>query len=94
LHESHGDLRCAKNWWCGENSKIDKSKFGKWKYHKGARREGQWIFGGVEQGNVNHMFLVSMPDRTKETLMNLIFQHIERGTRIISDVGRAMILGN
>jgi hypothetical protein len=51
-------------------------------------------FGGVEQGNVNHMFLVSMPDRTKETLMNLIFQHIERGTRIISDVGRAMILGN
>ncbi|CAG8848563.1 18529_t:CDS:2, partial [Racocetra persica] len=28
---------------------IDKSKFGKRKYNKGKRVEGQWVFGGVEE---------------------------------------------
>jgi hypothetical protein len=51
-------------------------KFGERKYHKDARREGQWVFGGVERGNINHMFLVYVPNKTKETLMNLIFEHI------------------
>jgi hypothetical protein len=55
---------------------IDKRKFGERKYHKDARREGQWVFGGVERGNINHMFLVYVPNKTKETLMNLIFEHI------------------
>ena len=31
---------------------TDESKFGKRKYHRGACCEGQWIFGGVERGNV------------------------------------------
>jgi hypothetical protein len=46
---------------------IDESKFGKKKYHQGARREGQWVFGGVERGNIDHMFLEAVPDYTTET---------------------------
>lgn len=29
---------------------IDESKIGKRKYHKGHRVEGQWVFGGIEEG--------------------------------------------
>lgn len=29
---------------------IDESKFGKRKYHRGRRVEGQWVFGGYERG--------------------------------------------
>jgi hypothetical protein len=72
----------------------DKNKFGKRKYHRNIRREGQWVFGGVERGNVNHMFLDFMPDRTKKTLMILIFKHVERAQPLLVIVGRDMILGN
>jgi hypothetical protein len=69
----------------GKIVEIDESKFGKRKYHRGARREGQWVFGGVERGHVEHMFLEVVPDRTKETLIALIFRHMELGTTNISD---------
>ena len=64
---------------------IDKSKFRERKFHKDARKEGQPVFGGVKRGNINHMFLVYVPNKTKETLMNMIFEHIERSTTIIND---------
>ncbi|XP_076082558.1 uncharacterized protein LOC143053655 [Mytilus galloprovincialis] len=37
----------------GENVivEIDESKFGKRKYHKGRRVEGQWVFGDIERDN-------------------------------------------
>ena len=28
---------------------IDESKFGKRKYHRGHKVEGQWVFGGIEE---------------------------------------------
>lgn len=34
---------------CGKNVEIDESKFGKRKYNRGKRVEGQWVFGGVER---------------------------------------------
>jgi hypothetical protein len=51
------------------------TQFGKRKYNRGARRDGQWIIEGAERGNVNQIFLKVVPDRMKETLVNLIFQH-------------------
>jgi hypothetical protein len=53
-----------------------RTQFGKRKYNRGARRDGQWIIEGAERGNVNQIFLKVVPDRRKETLVNLIFQHI------------------
>ena len=34
----------------GEVVKIDESKFGKRKYHRGHYVKGQWVFGGTERG--------------------------------------------
>jgi hypothetical protein len=69
----------------GKIVEIDESKFRKRKYHRGARRERQWIFGGVEQDNVDHMFLEIVTYHTKETLNFSIHKYIEPGTTIISD---------
>lgn len=63
---------------------IDESKFGKRKYNRGKRVDGNWVFGGVERGSKRCFFEV-VPDRTKETLLNLIKQNILPGTTIISD---------
>ena len=30
-------------------NQIDESKFGKRKYSRGRRVEGQWVFGGIEE---------------------------------------------
>ena len=35
----------------GKRVQIDESKFGKRKYHRGHRVEGQWVFGGIEEGS-------------------------------------------
>ena len=33
----------------GRVVEIDESKFGRQKYHRGRRVDGQWVFGGVER---------------------------------------------
>jgi len=43
---------------------IDDSKFGKLKYHRGHRVQGQWIFGGVERGTGRS---ISCPFKTEAT---------------------------
>jgi transposase-like protein len=63
---------------------IDESKFGKRKYNKGKRVEGQWVFGGIERDS-NKMFMVSVPNRTKETLFEILEKYVEKGTTIYSD---------
>ena len=35
----------------GVEVEIDESKFGKHKYYRGHRVEGQWVFGGREKYN-------------------------------------------
>jgi transposase-like protein len=51
--------------------------------------DGQWVFGGVEHkedgGATSRCFLTVMPDRTKETLLNVIQEYIEDRTTIYSD---------
>ena len=47
--------------------------------------DGQWIFGGCEKGQSNKIFLVPVPDRTKDTLLPLIQRWILPGTKIHSE---------
>ena len=63
---------------------IDESKFGKRKYHRGHRVQGQWIFGGVERGT-GRSFFVPVRNRTKATLTAIILAWVEPGTTIISN---------
>ena len=67
---------------------IDESKFGKRKYHKGRRVDGVWVFGGIERDS-KKCFLTTVEDRTADTLVNIIKQHIKPGPTIISDCWRA-----
>ena len=63
---------------------IDESKFGRRKFHKGHPVKGQWVFGGVERES-GETFLVSVKDRTPDTLLAIIRDWIEPGTTVISD---------
>jgi hypothetical protein len=64
--------------------KIDESKFGRRKYHRGHPVKGQWVLGGVER-EPGITFLVPVSDRTADILMAFIDAWIEIGTTAISD---------
>lgn len=68
----------------GKTVEIDESKFGRRKYHRGHRVEGQWVFGGIERES-GRCFLVPVEDRSAETLVGVIKEWILPGTTIISD---------
>ncbi|XP_065642327.1 uncharacterized protein LOC136073956 [Hydra vulgaris] len=63
---------------------IDESKFFHCKYHRGQWCSGHWVFGGVER-NSGKCFLVEVPDRSAETLQEMILRYILPGTHIVSD---------
>jgi hypothetical protein len=63
---------------------IDESKFGRRKYHRGHPVKGQWVFGAVERES-GQTFLVPVQDRTAYTLLAIIRDWIEPGTRVIFD---------
>ena len=63
---------------------IDESKFGKRKYHRGHRVEGQWVFSGIEEGS-RRSFMVAVDKRDEATLLPLIKKHIAKETTIVSD---------
>ena len=42
----------------GIKVEIDESKFGKCKYHRGHRVEGQWVFGRREKYNKHQIFMI------------------------------------
>lgn len=71
------------------NVEIDESKFGKRKYYKGHKVEGQWIFGGRETENKKNIFMVPVHDRKKDTLIRLIKKYIAKGSTIHSDCWKA-----
>ena len=56
----------------GIEVEIDESKFGKRKYYRGHRVEGQWIFGGREKYNKKKVFMLPVHDRKQNTLIPLI----------------------
>lgn len=80
--------------WCIANStsiggakrtlEIDESKFGRRKYNRGHRIDGQWVFGGVER-ETGDFFLVPVEKRDKETLLPIIKKFIKAKTTIHSD---------
>ena len=72
----------------GKIVEIDESKFGKRKYHKGRRKDGVWVFGGIERDSKN-CFLASVEDRSADTLISIIKKHVLPGTNIISDCWKA-----
>ena len=69
----------------GIEVEIDESKFGKRKYHRGHRVEGQWVFGGREKYDKSKIFMVPVPNRKAATLEAIIKQWIKPGTIIHSD---------
>lgn len=46
----------------GRTVEIDESKFGRRKYHRGHKVEGQWVFGGIER-ETGRVFMVPVEDR-------------------------------
>lgn len=72
----------------GKIVEIDESKFGKRKYNRGHRVEGQWVFGGVQRDTGN-CFMVPVEKRDRDTLLPIIQEWILPGTTIISDCWKA-----
>ena len=68
---------------------IDESKFGKRKYHKGHKVEGQWVFGGHEKYNKKQIFMIPVANRKESTLIPIIKKWIKPGTIIHSDCWKA-----
>lgn len=64
---------------------LGATKLGKGKYNSGYRRH--WIFGGVER-NSNRSFVVSVPNRSPETLFPIIQQYVAAGSTIYTDKWR------
>ena len=60
---------------------IDESKFGKPKYYKGHRVEGQWLFRRMKE-NSRKCFMVKGEKRDRDTLIPLITKWIKPGSVI------------
>lgn len=73
----------------GVEVEIDESKFGKRKYHRGHRVEGQWVFGGREKYDKHKVFMVPVNNRKACTLLPLIKKWIAPGSIIHSDCWKA-----
>ena len=70
---------------------IDESKFFKRKYSRGRVLQSEqdgWVFGGIERGS-GKLFMQRVPNRSKETLVPIILEHIREGSIIISDEWKA-----
>jgi hypothetical protein len=64
---------------------IDESKFFSLHAGAGANQRYGWVFGGVERTMERKMFVKQVPDRTADTLLEVLCQHVHPGSRIISD---------
>ncbi|GBP41528.1 hypothetical protein EVAR_20333_1 [Eumeta japonica] len=61
---------------------IDEAKFGKRKYNRGRIVDGEWVFGGLERSS-KKVFMELVPDRSANTLLQMIKRKIEPGTTIV-----------
>jgi transposase-like protein len=64
---------------------LDESKIAKRKYHRGHRVEGAWLVGGVERTLERKFFAVKVPNRNRETLFEVIENHVIPGSKVITD---------
>lgn len=67
---------------------IDEAKFGKRKYNRGRRIEGQWVFGGIQR-DTGKCFLVPVESRDAATLLAILKEWVLPGTTIVSDCWKA-----
>lgn len=88
-------LRKAELHWCinhtpqvlggpGEIVEIDEAKFGRRKYNRGRKVDGQWVLGGFQRGE-KYIFHEVVPDRSQATLMEVIHRPVLPETTIITD---------
>ena len=73
----------------GVEVEIDESKFGKRKYHRGHKVEGQWVFGGCEKYNKHKIFMIPVHNRKATMLLPLIKKWIAPGSIIHSNCWKA-----
>ncbi len=57
------------------------------KYHRGSglKRKQVWLFGMVEKGDHGKCYLTMVPNRKSETLLRVIYDHVQPRSVIISD---------
>ncbi|KCZ79308.1 hypothetical protein H312_03305, partial [Anncaliia algerae PRA339] len=71
------------------NRRNRRIKIGKRKFNRGHRIEGVWVFGLVERTPKRKILLFSVKKRYKNTLLQLIKNHVRNGSIIYSDCWRA-----
>ena len=79
--------RSAKIGGIGKIVEVDESLFSKRKNNAGRVLPQQWIFGGICR-ETNASFLVTVENRSAETLLKMIAENVEQGSTIISDCWR------
>src|SRR5262249_23966280 len=58
---------------------------------RGHRVDGVWVLGGVERTPERKMFAVAVPNRSSETLQNIISEYVRPGSIIHTDLWRGYI---
>jgi len=60
----------------GKIVEVDESNFKIRKYHRGRKKEGQWVLGAVERAEGDQkstaMKFILVPDRSQETLLSIL----------------------
>jgi IS1 family transposase len=67
---------------------IDESKLAKRKSNRGHHVEGVWVIGGVERTPERRLFACIVQDRSAETIKQIIYSQVHRGTMILTDCWR------
>lgn len=72
----------------GTTVEIDETLLAKRKYNRGRILPAQWVFGGICR-ETREAFMMTVPDRTAETLKAAMLSHVLPGTTVISDCWKA-----
>jgi transposase-like protein len=64
---------------------IDETKIARRKYNRGHRVKGAWVVGGVERTPERKFFAMRVPDRSEDTLQQVILKFIKPGSIIFTD---------
>jgi transposase-like protein len=67
---------------------LDECKLGKRKFNRGHHVEGVWILGGIERTVSKRTFFVPVEDRSAQTLLPLIRDHVLPGSIVYTDLWR------
>ena len=66
---------------------VDESKYGKRKYNRGSRRDGNWVLGMLERGRSDRCHFIPLPgnSRSGATLIPLIMNFVRPGSIVMTD---------